>query len=97
MAAVYAPKFEWGCFRREKRERRLDEISEELLASDGRGMDARLREIEDFVLGRMKDLNGLLAGEIPRAKAETAKHSGCLLPHLFPKLQKCVNWRLLIA
>jgi len=58
----------------EKRERRLDEISDELLASDGRGIDARLREIEDFVLNRMKDLNGLLAGETPRAKAEMAKH-----------------------
>jgi len=58
----------------EKRERRLDEISEELLASDGRGIHARLREIEDFVLSRLKDLNGLLTGEIPRAKAELAKH-----------------------
>lgn len=34
----------------EKRERRLDEISEGLLASDERGIDGRLREIEDFVL-----------------------------------------------
>jgi hypothetical protein len=58
----------------EKRERRLDEISEELLASDGRGIDARLREIEDFILKRLKDLNGPLTGEIPRAKAEMAKH-----------------------
>jgi hypothetical protein len=58
----------------EKRERRLDEISEELLASDGRGVDARLREIEDFVFSRLKDLSGLLAGEIPRARAALAKH-----------------------
>jgi hypothetical protein len=58
----------------EKRERRLDEISDVLLASDGHGIDARLREIEDFVLIRMKDLGGLLAGETPRAKAEMAKH-----------------------
>lgn len=58
----------------EKRERRLDEISDELLASDGHGIDARLREIEDFVLSRLKDLGGLLAGKIPRAKAEMAKH-----------------------
>ena len=58
----------------EKRERRLDEISDELLASDGRGIDARLQEIEDFVFSRLKDLSGLLAGEIPRAKAELAKH-----------------------
>jgi hypothetical protein len=40
----------------------------------GRGIDARLREIEDFVLNRRRDLNGLLAGEIPRANAELAKH-----------------------
>ena len=58
----------------EKRERRLDEISEELLASDGAWIDARLREIDEFVLSRLKDLSGLLAGEIPRAKAELAKH-----------------------
>jgi hypothetical protein len=58
----------------EKRERRLGEISEELLASDGRGIDARLCEIEDFALSRLNDLSGLLAGEIPRAKAELAKH-----------------------
>jgi hypothetical protein len=37
-------------------------------------IDARLREIEDFVLSRLKDLNGLLAGETPRAKAQMAKH-----------------------
>jgi len=58
----------------EKRKRRLDENSEELLATDGRGIHARLREIEDFVLNRLKDLKWLLAGEIPRAKAELAKH-----------------------
>jgi hypothetical protein len=44
------------------------------LGAWGRGIDARLREIEDFVLNRRRDLNGLLAGEIPRAKAELAKH-----------------------
>jgi hypothetical protein len=47
---------------------------EELLASEGRGIRARLREIEDFVLSRFKDVSGLLASEIPRAKAELAKH-----------------------
>jgi hypothetical protein len=59
---------------RTERERRLDEISDGLLASDGHGIDARLREIEDFVLSRMKDLGALLAGETPRAKAEMTKH-----------------------
>ena len=47
----------------EERERRLNEISDALLASDERGIDARLR-----------DPNRLLVGEIPRAKAELAKH-----------------------
>jgi hypothetical protein len=58
-----------GYFR--KRERRLDEISEELLESDG-GMDARLREIEDFVLGRMKDLNGAARRRNPQSKGRGA-------------------------
>jgi site-specific DNA recombinase len=58
----------------EKRERRLEEISNELLATDGRGIDARLKEIEAFVLSGLRNVQGRLAGEIPRAKAELAKH-----------------------
>jgi DNA invertase Pin-like site-specific DNA recombinase len=58
----------------EKRERRLDEISDELLATDGRGIDARLQEIEAFVLSRLRDIQGLLTGDVPRTKAELAKH-----------------------
>lgn len=58
----------------EKREKRLDEISDELLATDGRGIDARLREVEEFVLGRVQELSTLLAAEILRAKAELARH-----------------------
>jgi hypothetical protein len=58
----------------EKRERRLDEISDELLATDGRGIDARLREIEVLVLSRLRDIHGRLTGEVPRAKAELTKH-----------------------
>jgi hypothetical protein len=58
----------------EKRERRMEEISEELLATDGRGLDARLKEIESFALSGLGDIQGRLAGEIPRAKAELAKH-----------------------
>jgi hypothetical protein len=53
----------------------LVETCEELLAAEERGIHARLREIEDFVLSRLKDLSGLLAGEIPRATAALAKHS----------------------
>jgi hypothetical protein len=57
-----------------KRERKLDDISEELLAADGRGLDARLREIEEFVQKRMQDIRGLLFADVPRAKAELSKH-----------------------
>jgi hypothetical protein len=52
----------------------LEEISDELLATDGRGIDARLKEIETFVLSSLQSIQGRLAGEIPRAKAELAKH-----------------------
>src|SRR3984893_10776277 len=57
-----------------KRERELDSISEELLAADGRGLDARLREIEEFVQKRLQDIRGLLLADVPRAKAELSKH-----------------------
>ena len=57
-----------------KRERELDSISEELLAADGRGLDARFREIEEFVQKRLQDIRGLLSADVPRAKAELSKH-----------------------
>ena len=57
-----------------KRGRELDSISEELLAVDGRGLDARLQEIEAFVHKRMEDIRGLLFADVPRAKAELSKH-----------------------
>ena len=58
----------------EKRKRRLEEISDALLATDGRGIDARLQEIEAFVLNGLADIQARLAGEVPRAKAELAQH-----------------------
>jgi chromosome segregation ATPase len=58
----------------EKRERRLEEISDELLATDSRGIDARLEEIEAFVLSSLQNIQERLAGDVPRAKAELAKH-----------------------
>jgi hypothetical protein len=58
----------------EKRERRLEQISDELLATDSRGINARLKEIEAFVLGRLANIQERLAGEVPRAKAELARH-----------------------
>jgi hypothetical protein len=56
-----------------KRERELDSISEELLAADGRGLDARFREIEEFVQKRLQDIRGLLFADVPRAKVELSK------------------------
>ena len=57
-----------------KREAELDAISEELLAVDGRGLDARLREIDEFVRKRLQEIGTLLAADVPRAKAELSKH-----------------------
>jgi len=57
-----------------KRERELDGISEELLATDERGLEARFREIDEFVRRRLKDIQGMLVADVPRAKAELAKH-----------------------
>jgi hypothetical protein len=57
-----------------KRERELDGISEDLLAADGRGLDARLNGIEEFVQKRLQDIRGLLTADVPRAKAELSKH-----------------------
>jgi hypothetical protein len=57
-----------------KRERGLDSISEELLAAEGRGLDARLQEIEEFVQKRLKDIRGMLFADVPRVKAELSKH-----------------------
>ena len=58
----------------EKRERRIGEIGDELLATDDRGIDAHFKEIETFVLNGLGDVQGRLTGEIPRAKAELGKH-----------------------
>jgi hypothetical protein len=52
----------------------VEEIRDELLATDGRGIDGRLKEIESFVLNGLQSIQERLAGEIPRAKAELAKH-----------------------
>jgi hypothetical protein len=57
-----------------KRERELESISEQLLAADGTGFDARLQEIEQFVQKRLHDVRGLLFADVPRAKAELSKH-----------------------
>jgi hypothetical protein len=61
-----------------KRERELDSISEDLLATDGRRFDARLQEIEAFVQKRLQDVRGLLFADVPRAKAELSKHCSAI-------------------
>ena len=58
----------------EKRERRLEEISDELLATDSRGIVAQLKEIEAFVLSSLQNIQERLTGEVSRAKGELAKH-----------------------
>ncbi len=41
---------------------------------DGRGLDARFQEIEEFVQKRLQDIRRLLFADVPRAKAELSKH-----------------------
>jgi predicted nucleic acid-binding Zn-ribbon protein len=57
----------------EKRKRRLNEINEELLASTGNALEAKLREIEEFAMKRLRDIQGLLGSDVVRAKSELAK------------------------
>jgi hypothetical protein len=61
-----------------KRERELEGISEQLLAADGTGFDARLQEIERFVQQRLHDVRALLLADVPRAKAELSKHCSAI-------------------
>ena len=58
----------------EKRERRLDKISEELLASTDNGLEMKLQKIEEFAMKRLRDIQGPLGGDVLRAKSELAKH-----------------------
>jgi site-specific DNA recombinase len=61
-----------------KREREIDSISEDLLAADGHGFDAKLQEIEAFVQKRLQDVRRLLFADVPRAKAELSKHCSAI-------------------
>jgi hypothetical protein len=45
-----------------------------LMEKSSPGIDARLKEIEAFVLSGLRGIQGRLAGEVARAKAELAKH-----------------------
>jgi hypothetical protein len=59
-------------------------------------LDARLREIEDFVQKRLQDIRGLLFAGVPRAKAELSKH--CTAITLTPEgstFRIAEDWNLL--
>jgi site-specific DNA recombinase len=80
----------------EKRERRLTEISDEIFSSSENGLDAKLKEIEDFVMRRLVDIHGLLTGDVQRAKSELAKHcSGITLTPQGQTYQISGDWNLL--
>jgi len=80
----------------EKRERRLDKISEELLAGTGNSLEMKLQEIEEFAMKRLRDIQGLRGGDVLRAKSELAKHCTDII--LAPKGNRYIvsgDWNLL--
>ena len=80
----------------EKRDRRLDKISEELLAVTDNGLEMKLQKIEEFAMKRLRDIQGLLGGDVLRAKSELAKH--CTGITLTPKGNSYMvsgDWNLL--
>ena len=58
----------------EKRERRLDKIREEVPASADNDLQTKLQKIEESAMKRLRDIQGLLRGNMFRAKSELAKH-----------------------
>jgi site-specific DNA recombinase len=56
------------------RERELESIGDEIFSAEGDGIEARLEEIETFARRRLRDIRSLLMADVPRAKAELAKH-----------------------
>jgi hypothetical protein len=77
------------------RKSELDGISENLLAADGRGLDARFQGIEEFVLKRLQDIRGLLLADVPRAKAELSKHTAITLTPEGSSFRISGDWDLL--
>ncbi|HEY2461394.1 MAG TPA: recombinase family protein [Candidatus Acidoferrum sp.] len=78
------------------RERELEAISDDLFAADGRGFDAKLASIEEFVQRRLQDVREFLHADVPRAKSELAKH--CTAITLTPESETfriSGNWNLL--
>ena len=74
----------------------MEEIADEIFSSTGDGINTKLWDIERFVMERLSDIHGLLAGDIQRAKSELAKH--CTEITLTPNGQSYLisgDWNLL--
>jgi hypothetical protein len=73
-----------------------DKISEEPLASTDNGLEMKLQKIEEFAMKRLRDIHGLLGGDVLRTKLELAKHCRDITPT--PKGNSYVvsgDWNLL--
>ncbi len=57
-----------------EREKELDAITDRLLESQPRSVQAYLRDIRGFVISRLADLRGLLNSDVVTARTEIAKH-----------------------
>ncbi len=57
-----------------ERERELREITARLLSEETGSVEAQVAEIRHFVTERLQNLPELLAGDVPQARAELAKH-----------------------
>jgi hypothetical protein len=69
---------------------------EELLVGTGNALEVELREIEEFAVKRLRDIQVLLRGDVLRAKSELAKH--CTDIALTPKGNSYMvsgDWNLL--
>jgi hypothetical protein len=58
---------------------------DELFSTTAKGLDAKLQEIEQFVMKRPGDIHGLLTEDVLRTKPDLAKH--CTEITLTPKGQ----------
>ena len=57
-----------------ERERELREITARLLSEEAGSVEAQIADIRRFVTERLRNLPELLAGDVPQARAELAKH-----------------------
>jgi hypothetical protein len=65
-------------------------------ASTDNGLEMKLQKIEGFAMKRLRDIQGLLGGDVLRAKSELAKH--CTDITLTPKGNSYIangDWNLL--